>query len=649
MIQIHDEPAYRVKNREAFESNAADLLLRILPDALPQERVPILDWAEAKLRYPTGRRRNQQFNRGHQPATSLFLELFDDPRWRRVMLVGPNQGGKSFSLVTVVLNAIDNWREDVIFGLPDLDKMFAAKWAKDFKPILDNSTLKDLVPETGQGTRGGTPTLMTMTNGRTLQPMGAGAGDSQRASSTSRIVCVTEFKDFGTTAKASDEGTKAQQLINRTRQYQGEELFFAESTLTIEENCAWQAYLAGTQTLVYFPCPKCAVPIAPEREDLVGWRDASTEDEARAKGRFRCPVCHESMTESERKAALQHAVALHKGQQIIDGQIVGDIPPTAALSFRFSAASNMFADAGAIAAEEWNCAQIADRVKQDQADRTLLQSIWAWPAAAASLYLDALDGMALMARTSPIEFGKVPEGTYLLTGGCDVRKRWLHASVIAWREGAGPVLIWWGSEPIREGVIWSDALLEAGKVLQDTFSTAFELPVLFTLLDSHWMTDECEALAALDFTWQSCMGFGAGVLQTKSYRAPKQTGNTCRYIGDGYHLALVNDRELVELDASRHKLNLLERLQLAGTDPNALTFASADQAKLKWLCDHLTAERPRPKSDAGQSLIVFDEIRKEQHLLDSTSYAVAAKQVYDDLQESLQPEEIEWEPEVINV
>lgn len=641
------EPEYKQRNRIRFRQSLADLLREILPAAIPQKKLPLLDWAEAKLRYPTGRRRGQRFNRRHQPATSLFLELFDDPRWRRVMLVGPNQAGKSFSLVTVVLNALDNWREDVIFGLPDLDKMFAAKWAKDFKPILDNSTLRDLLPETGRGTRGGTPSLMQLTNGRTLQAMGAGAGDSQRASSTSRIVCVTEFKDFGTTAKASDEGTKAQQLINRTRQYQGEELFFAESTLTIAENCAWQAYLSGTQTLVHFECPHCGVHIAPEREHLVGWQDAQTEDEARINGRFQCPVCEQTMEESERKAALQNAVALHKGQTVVDGQIVGDIPPTASLSFRFSASSNMFADAGAIAAEEWACANLEDRVKQDQADRTLLQSIYAWPAASESLHLGALDGMRLMKRTNATDFGNVPKGTYLLTGGCDVRGKWLHASVVAWREDAGPVLIWWGSEPIREGMLWKTALKQAGRVLQKKFSTEFELPVLFTLLDAHWKTEECDELAAMDFTWQSCMGFGAGVLRDKSYRSPKQTGNTCRYIGDGYHLALVGGRDLVELDATRHKLNLLELLELDPEDPNALTFANAEPAAMKWLVDHLTAEVPKPKTDAGESVTIFEELRNEQHLLDATSYAVAAKQVYDDLQDMLQPEEIDYEPEVI--
>lgn len=651
------EPDYKRRNREFFQGNAAELLLGILPAAKPQPRLPILDWAEKHLRIPSGKLKGQRFRRSMQPCTSVFLELVDDPRYRLAVLVGPNQQGKSYAAATVILNSLINWKDDTIFGLPDLDGMWSTKWATDIEPMLRRSDFSEMLPESGEGSRGGTPKLLKLTNGRRLQAMGAGGEANQRAGAQCRVLVITELKDFGTATKKSGEGDKAQQLLRRTLQHQGNEFAMAESTLTSEDNIAYQWYLNGTQTQAFFECPHCSNHISLCREDLVGWQTAANENEARENARFRCGKCDETMTEAERKTALQSCIALHKGQTIVDGVIEGDHPPTATLSFRFGAGVSMFSDAGTLAVAEFKYAHMAKGTAKGNAYRELMQSMWGLPVSVQSFAVDALDGMALMQRVGSSAFGKVPDGTILLTGGCDVRKSTLHASVIAWRQDAGPVVIWWGSEPIREGVLWKDGLCNAGAILQKRFSDGFEcsdgerLPVLFTLLDAGWQTWDVEALSEMDFTWQSMMGFGSGVLSGKSYRAPKQTGNSCRLIGENFHVAMVQDRQLVELDADKHKSTLASLMRLPVDDPQALTFASADTANLKFLCDHLTGEVEVPKTDGGESLTTWREVRSEQHLLDSTSYAIAARSVYDALQELLagqqqQPDEIEWEPVV---
>lgn len=654
MIRIGDEPAYKVRNREFFKRNTAKLLLDILPNAIPQPRLPILDWAEKKLRVPTGRRKGQKFDRRFQPCTSLFLELCDDPRFRLVILVGPNQQGKSYAISVLVINTIDNWREDCIFGLPDLDGMWGQKWRKDIQPVLDSPELGYLLDDKGAGSQGGVPKILKTTTGRTLQAMGAGSSSSQRSSATSRVVIVTELKDFG---KSTDgEGDKFQQLVRRTLQYQGDEFAVGESTVTTEDNIAWQRFLKGTQTEVYFRCPHCESAISPGRDDLKGWKDAANEDEARHNSRFVCSVCETPMTETERKAALQGCFVMHKGQWFEDGEVKGPIPPTSCLSFRFSAATSMFSDAGSIGVAEYRHHHESEKKEKQKAYRELLQSIWAIPVSETFSAVDPLEGIALAQRVSDCcQFEEAPEGTYRLTGGVDVRKSTLHGTVVAWRENGGPVPIWWGNEPIREGKLWKDALIDAGKILQKKFAEGFpvrggdRLPVAYTLLDGGWMTWDCEELAALDPEWQTAMGFGAGVLSSKGYRAPKNTTAAVRLIGQDYHVAMVNDRQLIELDASAHKHNLLELLRLPTDDPNAMVFPSGNAVGVKYLCDHLTGEVEERKNDGGESNLVFRQVRDAQHLLDSTSYAVAAKQVYDDLVEWMaeqQPDEIEYEPEV---
>ena len=232
-------------NDYLYQRNLKRVFQATMRYAIPSQRVPILDWCEAHFRYPTGPKAGQPYSRQDQPATALFLELLDTDYWRSAMLVAPNQVGKSLSLVQYVLHVNFNLREDVIFGLPDIDKMWSGKWHKDFMPALNSSDLKNMIPKTGSGSSGGTPKLVMWSNGNSLTPMGAGAGDTQRAGATARVVVITEMKEFGDVAGGSEEGSKVDQLVNRTRSHMGGVLLLGESTVTTPKNIAWKWFKNG--------------------------------------------------------------------------------------------------------------------------------------------------------------------------------------------------------------------------------------------------------------------------------------------------------------------------------------------------------------------------------------------------------------------
>lgn len=650
MIMLGETDVLETLNDELYARNMLRVLRDCLPMMIPATPRPILTWCEENFTYPSGPKASQPYSRNDQPATARFLELLEDTYWRRAMLVAPNQVGKSLTLLQYVFHVLFNLREDVIFGVPDIDKMWRVKYNKDFYPVIMASMFRSQMPTTGSGSAGGTPSLIIFKNGHSLVPMGAGAGDSQRAGSTSRVVAITELKDFGDVSSGSDEGTKVDQLINRTRASMSREIVFGESTVTTVKNIAWQWYLAGTQTQPYMPCESCEEFVAPERDHLIGWQDARTEEEAREKSRFSCPGCGFVFTETKRRQLLQQCVALHRGQTVDRGKVLGDLPPTRNLSYRFSAAMNMMADAGSIGVEEWQHHHETEPARKITKNRALMQGVWGLPTSDDDMLVDKLNENVLMRRTVQPGFAVVPEGYDRLWGGVDVRKTALHWTVIASSETDGPRAIAWGENRLLQDIPFEEALKIGGTMLQDRFRDGFvvegsteKLPVTLTLIDSRWKTKVVQNLCDQDAFWLPLMAFGAGVLAKKAYKKPSQTSASVRFIGDMFDVKLLDGKWAVHSDASEWKSRLHERLRADMRSTAALTFAAAQQGALRELVRHLMAEHEVVSGAGGQSTSVWVEDSPHNHLLDSTSYANLARFVWAYLNEFLyvQDDEIE--------
>lgn len=633
-------------NDYLYQRNLIRLMEAALPYALPSVRVQILDWCEQHFRYPTGPKVGQPYSRKDQPATALFLNLLDSDYWRSAMLVAPNQAGKSLSLVQFVLHVNFNLREDVIFGLPDIDKMWSGKWLKDFVPAMENSDLKRFIPKSGSGSAGGTPKLVKWENGQTLTPMGAGGGDTQRAGATARVVVITEMKEFGEASGGSDEGAKVDQLANRTRIHMGRELLFGESTVTTPSNISWKWFKDGTQSMPYFPCESCEEYISPEREHLVGWQNARTEEEARERSMFSCPCCGVLISDAKRRQLLQECIVLHKGQTVDRGKVIGEMPPTRKLSYRFTASTNMFADSGAIGVEEWSLFHEQDKRRKIQMNRKISQGLFGFPVDDTDFEIDPLDGMALMRRQDNTSFGMVPPGTTHLFGGVDVRKSTLHWTVIAVGGYNGMRIVAWGQERVLQDIPLESAILCAGNQLQDRFRNGFlsretkeMIPVSLTLMDSGWKPMYVQAVCDKDDFWMPVKGFGEGVLVDEQYRPPNRKSSIVRFIGDGFDVKFVDGGWVIHCDASVGKSELHAALRSDVGHHEAILLPKASPGEIRELIMHLTAEIETVVQDGGESSTTWKKLRDDNHLLDSTSYARIARNVWSYLQDLLEPAE----------
>jgi phage terminase large subunit GpA-like protein len=640
-------------NAARYRRNALKGLQSVLSFARPRQIRPLLQFCEEELRYPTGRYKGQPFRREYQPATSLLLEELSKDHWLQTFVVGPHQAGKSFAILAWLMWTMFEKQEDVIFGLPDL-AMRATKWKKDILPLITASRYSAFLPTRGTGSHGGVGEIVLFENGVSLQFMGSGGGATQRAGATCRNLIVTEAEAWGV-RDGSGEGNKFEQICGRVSHYAGQERIIAESTVTVESGLMWSNWTAATASTVVMPCHCCGKFVAPEREHLVGWDGSATEDQARAGGRFSCPECGETWTESERIQNLRSAKLKHNGQEIgEDGTIIGSVPPTRKLGFRFSAATNAFANAGSIAVEEWSLARTDDNEKKDSGERVLSQFRFAKPVKPQRLEVEPLDGRRLLTRVKTPTVGLVPSTVEKIYAGVDLRKTAIHAAVVGFSKDAGPHVIEWIVVPVDQTILLEEALRKACGQLQARFREGFQdaetgefIPVSFTLVDAGWQTWVVQAIADADDFWMPAKGIGSGLFKDQEYKPPRSTGKTCRLIGNGFHLAIINDRLLAELDSRRWKSRLHAMLRQELNTPTAMTIALSHEASLREYIAHLTSETEIEIFVGGEIKTKFSAPSGPNHWFDATYMAIAAKHIDDEYQKLIQvpdEEEFEWDP-----
>ncbi len=183
------------------------------------------------------------------------------------------------------------------------------------------------------------------------------------------------------------------------------------------------------------PCPHCEVWISPERDDLIGWDSAKSENEAADIGFWSCPNCGEKIGEEDRKASLLEAKLVHRGQAVDkQGRITGDPPDTSRLFFRATAFHNLFLSAGSIAKDEWRALQIPeDSPERFSADRELCSLC-----IASVCFADVCRGPGPRQESNRITRIELPQhvlpaDTKWLTLGCDIGEKKLWYLLLATR------------------------------------------------------------------------------------------------------------------------------------------------------------------------------------------------------------------------
>lgn len=583
------------------------------------------EFAEQEVILSTGISAGTRFRCARQPFSRLWFDAVDSGQWRRFAAVGPSQSGKTLTcFVMPILYHLFECTETVVVGVPSLD-MVSDKWSEDILPAIVATQYRDLLPRSGQGSKGGSKVVsVRFGNGATLRFMTGGGGDKVAAGFTARVVVMTEVDGMDTSGETSREADRVAQLEARTQSYDTLARVYMECTASVPDGRIWQEYQNGTASKILILCPHCAGRVSPEQEHLVGWQSADNAVEAGRRAGVVCPKCGQLWTEEDRRAANADCVLLHKGQDVKpDGTVYGQPMETRTLGFRWNAVNNLLTSTATIAETEWNASKVLD---EESAAKKMRQFWWGLPYQSAREQLTLLDARVIAARVLPVPRGQVPANTRRLTIGIDLGRRYAHWTLLAWLPECTVHVVEYGGFEVPYDTLGEErSLLVALREFRDN------------VIAKGWQgSPRVPELAFVDAGWNQNIVMMVCEEAGPAMRATKGIGNTyvrgvdresprskaVAAIEGIEEVRLATGGILFELDANHWKTWLHARLQTPIGQPGAMTIHQGDHFKFG---KHLTAERKTEEYVGGKGLVSKWELtRRDNHWLDSTALACAA-------------------------
>jgi phage terminase large subunit GpA-like protein len=618
------ELAERAADIRTLGLPAADRAIRSIAEKARVRRLRSRrEFAEQEIVLPSGRFKDQRLKIERNPWLGVWLDAVDSETWRRFDLTGVGQGGKTLggSALPVMYHLFE-CRETVIYGAPTID-MAHDKWKQDVLPLIEASRYRDLLPESGRGSRGGTALSIQFKHGPTLRFMTGGGGDKVRAGFTARVAVITETDGLDDAGGTSRETDKVSQIEARTASYDDRARVYLECTLSTEQGRTYRELKEGTDSRLALPCPHCSAWVTPERKHLVGWQDARNVVEAREQATLVCPICGAAWSEEDRAAANRAGKLVHKGQTIErDGTIVGLLPKTLTLGFRFTAINNLLVSMRRVAEEEWSAPR---RTDADLAEKKLRQFYWTLPSEPESVTLSEIDVAKICARAIAIPRGRLPADTSRITLGCDVGKWMCHWVLIAWRPGGSPHVADYGVIDCPSASMAEElAITAALRKFREDCGAGWPLLTTGTMRPSLSLFDSGYAESTIV---NFCRESGVGYLPTKGFGV-EQLGKRKIAHEPGYEVVPQKaGYGLVEINADFWKSFVHARLQTPAGQPGGLTlFHVAAANEHLTFAKHLTGEKKTEQFVAGRGLITkwTNESRKRNHYLDALALACVA-------------------------
>jgi len=498
-------------------------------------------FAEDEIYLPTGKYRGMRFKCSRQPFTRLWFDEVDSGRWSEFVALGPSQSGKSLDCFVIpICYHLFEMRETVIAAVPDRE-MIRDKWEDTIAPVIERTRYRHLMPLRGAGSKGGTSMAHKFQHGPVLRWMTAGGSDKARSNYTSRVVCMTESDGFDLTMTTSDEGTKIDQIKARMQSHdRRSRRFYAECTVSRDTKFTWNTYdSSSSRSRIVLPCPHCTSHVLPERENLKGWKQAKDEFEAAELAFFECPTCKTPWSDEDRWEANKRCKILH-GEQAIgsDGDsVLGDLPKTRTLGFRWTAVHNMFLPTGDFGVDEY----LAPRSKTpDLAERKLLQFVFALPVTDDIELIDLSVEQVQTAVAADRLKGAIPNGAIKVSVGVDVGKRWLDWVIVARMPDGSTHVCDYGrtAVPFDDYGDEEEAFKVAFAALYETLGTVFAYNI--AIVDIRYLPEKVIAAVkeSCDKRWHYHIGLGDDHYTTrgKKYVHPDKKSKDHKQIGSRYYV-----------------------------------------------------------------------------------------------------------------
>lgn len=345
-------------------------------------------------------------------------------------------------------------------------------------------------------------------------------------------------------------------------------------------------------------------------------------------------------------------------------RIVGERPETFTLGFRWSAADNMFTNAGLIAIEEWR--KLNASVDEQSDERKLRQFVWALPTEDTSESTLTVSASAVRRRLGGLDRGAVPSD-WFFSGFLDLGQRVCHWGVAAGLErfaavDTGVIEVPTGDRTVEEGLKlamwewydrvvlgWASGIMnyESGIMnvgLESPPSTGgnegvgLESPPSMggnvgarrpgiVLVDSgRWTSVVYEFIREVSqlnsgVMWFASKGHGLSQDQGRVYAMPDQVSGKIPYVGDRYHVRLqeAHGIYLMHMDSDAWKSRIHSGLTVPPGEPGSLVLWSAtpEDTDIWTLAKHLTSERGVVEFDPKRGNVQrWERVNRNNHFLD---------------------------------
>lgn len=607
-------------------------------------------WITEELVIPSGRFEGERFDIETQPVLSLWIDAVDDPQWTDCVFQAVTQMGKTlFGFVAPMLWHTCEQAEDFILGVPFGD-MASNKWDADILPVLMASpTLRKLRPVRGSGSGGGkVRDAVTLAHGATIKIMSAGSDDAGKAGFTARCFSITEAARFSQNGATSVETDPLRQLRGRQRSFpRADRRTYIEGTVTVETELPWRLRPDSTRSRILAECPHCGRWIAPDRDDLIGWREARTEVEAANVTHWRCPKCTTKITEPERRDMVRAAKLIHAGQRVEKGgRVVGSHPQSTRLFFHATPFVNLLLGPQDIGVEEWLAARIPpDTADRTQADRELSQFVWSQP------YTEPVaEGEIELSRTSiatrmiALPRGVVPPDVVYLTLGVDMGESRSWFVLLASRTDGTLHVVDYGDFDVRSDLASPKVAMKAAlkDFWETTVSAGWQVRDGDTILPHQsWVDAGHEETAVWEFVrevntrqtlGQSVMaarGRGETQIGQEKFTPQKKTGNQVRQVdpAGAWYVEWVRRGRCFEIhwDADNCKVAAQHSLSIPTHASGAITLFAGTSRIHERFARHICAERRRPEHKPGQRPKWKFFRTGANHLLDALAEAYCAQ------------------------
>lgn len=603
-------------------------------------------WMEQEFIIPDGKHQGLPIQWDTQPVAKLLVQEIDSGIWNEVFVTGPSQSGKTLiGFVAPALYHTLERGEKFVLGIPDM-RMADNKFQLDLKPaILANARLARLLPKSGPGSQGGiVRDTVTFLNGGLIKFMSAGGSDQQRAGFTTRVVGVTEAARFSRVSETSREADPLRQIRARQASYdEHERMLYVEGTVTIEEDLPWSARSESSQSVLVSQCPHCGEWISPERENLLGWKDAVDAFEAGENARWFCYRCGESIDDQQRADSVRSTKLLHAGQSINKrGEITGPRPRTNRLFFRYTGWHNLFVSTATLAREEWKADQIDhESIEYENGQKELCQFKWCVPYKPNNLESQPLESKAVRRRAKDsFPKGVLPPDTTHTAVGCDVGKYWLHYVLLAGRMDGSMHVPDYGSIEVPSAFMdWEQAIAQAISELMDLCETGWlhRLENQIKEPGEIWIDKNYEPDGVVKGVIARCgkpkrrsrvqvvLGRGSGQLQ-RIYQAPPKVGGGVIQIGHHWHMSLSKRFRCCEIfvDSDHWKDRIHDAFKIERGTPGSLTLYQAPEREHSKFSKHITNEFRKVEFVPGRGEVVTFEKHGANHWLDALYYARAS-------------------------